>query len=74
MKCAVVNIAAYYVSCPHCGYDLIDPGTGSFLIGRDSVDAFKGAIALTAKNQLRIVCHGCGETYLLPAPVVALGA
>ena len=75
MKPGTASIAAYYVSCPRpdCETPLSDPSTGSFLIGRDSVDAFRRIEpTLTAKGQIIVKCDGCGVRFVLPAAVSRL--
>lgn len=68
MKPGKSSVAAYYVNCPHCLAPWACPSTGSFLIGRDSVDAVK-------RTGTRVVkCLDCPHYFNLPANVLALGA
>lgn len=73
MKPGAAAVAAYYVSCPHCEAALMDPGTGSYMIGRDSVESFRRTSpALTAKGQVVVECFDCGTRFALPASVSRL--
>lgn len=60
--------AAYYVECPSCGEGVLCPQTGSYLIGRDSVDAWA-----KAHGKGKGECQ-CGYAFKLPAAVAKLGA
>lgn len=67
MKTGKSFAAAYSVNCPHCGAGWLCPATGSYLIGRDSVDAVK-------RTGTRVVkCIDCPHYFNLPANVMALG-
>lgn len=55
MKLAKVTVAAWYVSCPFCDYELTDED-GSQLIQATSAVLFKDH-----------PCFGCGRTFSIPA-------
>jgi ribosomal protein S27E len=59
--------AAYYVRCPACHADLCDPSTGSFMIGRDSLDAFAAQAKVSGLAPNAITCPTCGAVFRLPA-------
>jgi hypothetical protein len=66
-------ITAYYVACPHCDAALMDPHTGSHMIGRDSVEAFRAISPCpTAKGQIVVTCFYCNERFALPVVVSRL--
>lgn len=69
VRTASVTVAAYYIGCPHCHEALKDPRTGSYMIGVDSVDAFrKAGMRLSGI----VPCQDCGGLIRLPAPVLRL--
>ena len=75
MKPGRASVTAYFVSCPHCEWALTDPRTGSHMIGRDSVEAFRrSAPTLTAKGQIVVTCFGCDASFVLPAVLSRLAA
>lgn len=73
MKSARATVSAYYVECPHCSAPLMDPATGSYLIDRDSVDAFaRQEPTPTAKGLVVVTCYDCRNRFALPAAVSRL--
>lgn len=60
--------ASFYMECPSCGEGVLCPRTGSYMIGRDSVDAWRRYLAPG-----RAACQ-CGYEFKLPAAVAKLGA
>lgn len=73
MKAGHAMVSAFYVSCPHCDAPLMDPSTGSHMIGRDSVDALRRASG-TSTGPLVVECFECNRRFRLPSAVLGLAS
>lgn len=68
----IAQMAGFYVECPRCHDLLTDPRSGSQLIGRDSIDRFRGDLPaeVARKSGVVVDCFGCGSRVQIPATVV----